>query len=32
MNDKNTTFQHFDIHKHAWTFHDGMIHNQIIIF
>jgi hypothetical protein len=27
---KSTTFPHCDIHKHTWTFHDGVTHNQII--
>jgi hypothetical protein len=26
---KNTTFPHGDIHKHTWTFPDGVTHNQI---
>jgi hypothetical protein len=26
---KSTTFPHHDIHKHTWTSHDGVTHNQI---
>jgi hypothetical protein len=26
---KNTTFSHHNIHKHIWTSHDGVTHNQI---
>jgi hypothetical protein len=26
---KSTTFPHSDIHKHTWTFPDGVTHNQI---
>jgi endonuclease/exonuclease/phosphatase family metal-dependent hydrolase len=26
---KSTTFPHHDIHKHTWTFPDGVTHNQI---
>jgi hypothetical protein len=26
---RDTTFAHRDIHKHAWTFPDGVTHNQI---
>jgi endonuclease/exonuclease/phosphatase family metal-dependent hydrolase len=26
---KNTTFPHYDIHKHTWTSADGVTHNQI---
>jgi hypothetical protein len=28
---KSTTFPHSNIHKHTWTYPDGVTHNQIIM-